>query len=285
MSSGSLYAVIGDPIAHSHSPLIHNTLFRHLQESHQYIALRVRSEAVRQAQMLLADNALGWNVTIPHKQVVIEDLADCSEQARIYGVVNTVKNEQGVLRGFNTDGIGFLRGLGSAVERLAGKRVLVVGAGGSSRAVVYELLRSGCEVTLVNRTLARAEVLAEALPDSLRSSLRIRTLAELKPQPWFLVVNTTPVGMVSHDPNAMPVTIDHLQDVEVVYDLIYNPWQTPLLAAAAQCGATVINGWPMLFHQAMASQAIWRGEDLPEDLIHAVYDEVTTKVRLSSQTL
>lgn len=277
MTAQRLFAVIGDPIGHSHSPLIHNTLFRQLGEDAQYIALRVRPQGVSAAQSLLRDNALGWNVTIPHKAAVMADLDTVDTTARQYGVVNTVKNVGGQLQGYNTDGYGFLAGLGQWQQELPGQKVLVLGAGGSSRVVVQELLQAGSHVVLANRNRQRALDLAAQLPEHLQGGLQCCQLDEVQAQERLLVVNTTPVGMSPHVDEA-PLTKEQLRGTAVVYDLIYNPWRTRLLDHAAALGAVALNGWPMLFYQAMKSQEIWREEALPAAVVADVYQEVTAFV-------
>ncbi len=272
MSTGR-YAVIGDPIEHSWSPLIHNTLFRAMGVRRYYEAVHVTATELEDAMPWLTRDYDGFNVTIPHKEAVMAHLDAVHPKAEALGAVNTVKNTGGLLQGYNTDGYGFRMGLGHAADQLQGQEVLVLGAGGSARVVAREIIECGGRVTLANRNIDRAR----RLTAELTADVKIRGIDDVTGRRYFALVNTTPVGMSPHT-DAMPLTREQLQGVAVVYDLIYNPWRTRLLAEAQDLGAQIINGWPMLFYQAMGSQEIWLGRSLDGSLVQRVYEEVTNEV-------
>ncbi len=203
----------------------------------------------------------GANVTIPHKQAVVAHLDGVSEHALAIGAVNTLVREGGRLLGENTDWIGFLDdlrryGLGS----LAGARVLVLGAGGSARAICYALVRAGAETRVVNRDPARARALAASLP-------RVRALPILDQAQALatdLIVNCTSAGMEPHETTTPWPEHLALPSGATVYDLVYKPATTRLMREAARAGLRVIGGIGMLAEQGAESFALWTGRDARE---------------------
>ena len=212
---------------------------------------------------------MGINVTVPHKESVIPYLDEVDDWATEAGAVNTIVNRNGRLTGHNTDGYGFLQGLkdGASFEP-AGQRVLVLGAGGAARGVVQALLREGISQLLVaNRTLPRAEPLvrlaqargvpAQAIPLAW-NELSLAAVAS------DLIVNCTTLGM-AHGPNptVAPLMMYQIPPTSLVYDLVYNPLETPLLREAARAGAGILGGIQMLVHQGAASFEMWTGNPAP----------------------
>ncbi len=274
-----LAALLGYPVEHSLSPLIHNTAFRTLGLNRVYVAFSVPPEGLRAAvEGLEALGAVGSNVTIPHKQAVFSLADELSEAARITGAVNTLvfdRSPSGSLRrGDNTDVAGFLEPLGSLP--LAGVEMLVFGAGGSARAVVYALLKMfhPSRLTIAARDPHKAALLAESLAafDS-RSALRVVPFAEAAPavRSARLLVNTTPLGMHPHPEGSPWENASDFGPGQFVYDLIYNPRETRLLCDAASRGAVPIGGLAMLAAQAAASFIQWTGLPMPTD---AVYEAI-----------
>ncbi|MEW9121413.1 MAG: shikimate dehydrogenase [Thermotaleaceae bacterium] len=272
-----LFAVIGDPIAQSISPEMHNRIFEKMNANKAYMPLRIKPQDVEGAIPLLRDNFKGFNVTIPHKQEIMKYLDEIDQRAKDYGAVNTVKIENGKLKGYNTDGLGFVRSIEKEGIKLKDKRVLLLGAGGSSRVVAYELLLGGCHVTVSNRNLKRAEELKKELIKSTgNQNIDACDLEQIK-KGYHYIVNATPVGTYPAT-EAMAISEDAIGGAELVYDLIYNPDQTKLLKAAAAGGSRTINGFPMLFYQAVKAQEIWLGQPIPEEVTAQVFEEMKSYV-------
>lgn len=268
-----LFAVIGDPIAHSISPEIHNRIFEKMDVDKAYMPLQIRPQDLQSAISLLRDNFKGFNVTIPHKQEIMKYLSIIDKRAKAYGAVNTVKIEDGMLKGYNTDGLGFMKSLEQENIALEDKNILLLGAGGAARVVAYELLHKGCRVTVANREEKRAQQLkAELLESTGSQRIDVCGIEEIQAG-YDCVVNATPLGMHPLT-EEMPIKEKALQGVGLVYDLVYNPDQTKLLKTAAKKGIKTINGFSMLFYQAIKAQEIWLGETIPENITLQVFDEM-----------
>jgi len=271
-----LVGVLGWPVEHTFSPAMHNAAFAALGLDWIYLPLPVPPERLESALPGLA--ALGFrgaNVTVPHKQAVSRYVDDLSEGALAIGAVNTiVVREDGRTVGYNTDWRGFLASLEETGFDSAGRRALVLGAGGAARAVVYGLARIGAQVVILNRTLARAKALLEHLAPAVPSSaLAVRSLdasalAEEAARA-DLLVQTTPVGMWPHEgeslwPDSLPWP-SHL----VACDLVYRPRETELLRRARQAGAGVVDGLGMLVHQGGLALQLWTGQAAPLHVMRA----------------
>jgi shikimate dehydrogenase len=277
----TLVGLIGWPISHSVSPVMHNAAFAALRLNWRYVPLPVHPARVAEAVAgVRALGLRGVNVTVPHKQAVMPHLDRWSPAAAAIGAVNTIiVGEDGELLGDNTDAAGFVTDLRANGVDPAGKRVLVVGAGGSARAVVYGLAEAGCEsLVLLNRTVDKAEsllaamrelfpdvpMLARPFPDGVAESA-----ADAE-----LIVNCTSLGM---SPNLEGLPWD--EDVEfapgqTVYDLVYNPAVTRLLQLASVDGARVIDGLGMLIHQGAIAFERWTGETAPVDVMRRAVNVV-----------
>lgn len=258
-----LLGVIGDPIEHSLSPELFDYLFKALQVEGRYDPYRVTPEGLEDfVRTSRLGGLLGFNVTIPHKESIIPFLDDVAEDARRLGAVNTVVNadDKGMV-GHNTDLDGFLRPLRERNVSLAGQHAVVLGAGGAARAVAHGLGKlDAAHVTVANRTEARARALTEALdsgPSVEACALDDPALAESLRQARLLV-NATSVGMHPHD-DASPLdpTEAPLHADLVVYDLVYRPLRTQLLADAASHHADPIDGLEMLIGQALHALRLW----------------------------
>lgn len=266
-----LFAVIGDPIGHSLSPVIHNKIFEMLGgEERLYISLRISPRQLRSAVDILRSNFRGFNVTIPHKQDVIPLLDELTPEAVRCGAVNTVKCENGCLIGHNTDIKGFAAGFEGAGWQVDRSRALILGAGGAARAVAWELADRGCELTIANRTLAAAEKLVRDLQQAY-PKLMVKALPfhGILGKSYDLVVNCTPVGMGELEGQA-PVDLEELRDVQYVYDLIYKPAQTELLRQAQMLGCRVLNGLPMLVQQAALADEFWLKQPITGPMVTEV---------------
>lgn len=257
--------VMGWPIAYSLSPAMQQAAIEKAGIDYSYIALPVEPEALPQAVAgLKALNFRGWNVTIPHKTAIMPLLDEIDEDAAVIGAVNTVLNEDGRLKGYNTDVMGFLSPLQEKGVKLQGAKVLILGAGGAARAVLWALLRAGASaVFLVVRSAEKGEALAQSFRDKTRAELAVCTfdsedyrnaLAEAE-----LMVNTTPLGMTPKVEAAPPVDWSLVRPGAFVYDIIYTPAETRFLREAREHGCTTQNGEAMLAGQGAAALAIWTG--------------------------
>jgi shikimate dehydrogenase len=255
-------AVLGQPIAHSRSPAIHNAAFAALGMAGEwsYEAIEVAPEDFEaRVRAIAADGFVGANVTVPHKGAALEVADSHSEVAREIGAANTLSFEGGSIRADNTDAEGFMAALpGSA----AGRRALVLGAGGAARAVVWALLREGAEVSIWNRTEERAAALAADLGGTmLKSSGEWRVARH-----WDLIVNSTSVGLHGEDPfSELPLQRDSLGAGQTVVDLVYGDAETALITAAREAGAEVVDGLEVLVGQGAASFRLWTGAEPPLD--------------------
>ena len=259
--------LLGHPVSHSLSPLIHNTAFKSLNLRVQYAALDVEGSEVGKAITQIDGKiVLGANVTIPHKQAVMPYLDDLTEVAKLVGAVNTIYVEGGRRIGHNTDVEGFLAPLQSV--NLAGAEIVVLGAGGAARAVLVALSKGlGAQrISLVSRDLSKAQRVCDELECGHPASYE--QLAGLVDRAR-LIVNTTPLGMHPHvEGTPIPDSI-HFRPGQTVYDLIYAPRHTRLMMKAERDGANVIGGLPMLIAQAAASFNIWTQKEMPIDIVEA----------------
>ncbi|OGN99327.1 MAG: shikimate dehydrogenase [Chloroflexi bacterium RBG_13_51_18] len=264
-------ALIGDPVEHTMSPAMHNTAFQKMGLDYLYVSFRVKPEHLPQAVAgLKALNIAGFNVTIPHKVAVIPLLDSLDPLAEKIGAVNTVVNNNGILRGYNTDAEGFLRALMEHGINPSGKNVIILGAGGAARAIAYILAQKGARLTILNRQqeLDWAENIAQLILDELHREVKVFELghiADVIPGA-NLVVNATSVGM-SPAHNASPVPAGLLDKVAAVFDIVYNPLQTRLLKEAAAAGAKTIGGVDMLVWQGALAFEKWTGKPAPIDLM------------------
>jgi shikimate dehydrogenase len=265
--------VWGWPVRHSLSPDMHNAAFAHLGMDWCYVPFAVAPEALPDAvRAVRALGIVGVNATIPHKEALVNLVDEVDPEARAVGAVNTIHNDAGVLRGYSTDGIGFLGALQREGFDARGKRVVVLGAGGAARSVVWSLVGIGAaRVTVVNRTPERARQLADLGNSRGRhvvdaAGMEARPLIEAV-RAADLLVNTTSVGMHPHVDDPLLVPEDALHAGLFVYDLIYTPPVTRLLAAATRRGARAVNGMWMLVLQGAASFRLWTGVEPPVEVM------------------
>ena len=269
-----LVLLLGYPLGHSLSPLIHNTAFELLDLNLRYICAPVKPELLPAAiEGLRALNILGCNVTIPHKTGVFKGVDTCSQDARFIGAVNTVvcqqKEEKVSLFGDNTDIEGFLFPLRPYSDQLSGrKKMVILGNGGAARAVAYALLKtfSPSRLTVVGRNVEKVNALIHSIEaldpgEVLEASPFEKAYDPMKEA--TLVVNATPVGMNPNQEETPWPQSDTFSKGQIVYDLIYNPLETRLLKEAKNRGATIIGGLEMLIQQAAASFQLWTGLNMP----------------------
>ena len=268
--------VIGWPIRHSLSPPMHNAAFAALGLNWVYVPFAVVPERIPEAMAAVRALGLaGLNVTIPHKTAVLPFMDDLAKEVRFLGAVNTIVHRDGALTGHNTDGEGFLRSLGEIGEEAGGKRVALIGAGGSARSVALAVCRTGARhLTIINRTLARAEALVtlvkEAMPQAEVKAVGLEEpAAAAQVREAEIIVDSTAVGMYPHEQVPPVIPAKWLHAGQVVCDLTYNPRETVLLRAAAGQGARTLDGTGMLVHQGALAWEYWTGRVAPLPVMRA----------------
>ena len=266
-------ALIGDPVEHTMSPVMHNAAYKKLGLDYIYIPFRVAPEQLAAAvDGLRALNVKGFNVTIPHKVSIIPMLDGLDPLAEKIGAVNTVVNNDGELRGYNTDAEGFLRALLERGVEPGGKNVVVLGAGGASRAITYVLAEKNAALTILNRQLELdwAEDIAELIREDFGKVVRVLELCEEylaeALEKADILVNATSVGM-SPAVDESPVPAGLLKDSLIVFDVVYNPMMTRLIREARAAGARTIGGIDMLAWQGALAFEKWTGQAAPLDLM------------------
>lgn len=255
-----LFAVIGDPIAHSMSPAMHNDLFQAYGIDAHYQPLHVTRESLRDAVIgLKAIGAAGFNITVPHKESVLPLLDKLDPLAEAIGAVNTVVNENGKLVGYNTDGSGYLKGLLTEMPTIKGKNILIIGAGGAARALYFTLAQAGVNrLDICNRTVHKGEALIHDCPFHVPSAVIGKEEAEKNLADYQLLIQTTPIGMA---PNieSLPLSLHNLNTDSFISDIIYNPLETKILREAKNKGAKIQNGLDMFVFQGALAFEKWTG--------------------------
>lgn len=262
--------LIGYPLEHSGSPVLHRTALAQtgLTGTYRLYPLVEKNMIPQLLDQLRSGELDGLNVTIPYKQTVLPLMDQITPAAQAIGAVNTIINNSGLLVGDNTDADGFWKDISPLLDtkEISAKTALVLGAGGAARAVVYELVKQGWQVTLVARRLAQAEVLLETLELPNLKTAHWDSLKKLSfYNPYSLLVNATPVGMFPHQETSPIPDEINLPTHLTVYDLIYNPYETMLLKKAKLNGNAVLNGIGMLVNQAAQAFSLWTDKDAPVD--------------------
>ena len=249
-----LYAVIGNPVRHSLSPTMMNAAFRALGVAAHYTAFAV--EHLAEALQLLSQTGFrGLSVTLPHKEEACRWATQLDETARSIGAVNTLRRQGDHWEGRNTDWIGAVQALRQVTE-VRGRNALVIGAGGSARAVIYGLKRQGARVTVSNRTAQRGAELAAAF------QCHFLPFQDLQEQSYEILVQCTPLGMEgTASAEALPGF--PLSSQMVVMDLVYRPYWTPFLKRARDAGCQVVSGLDMLLYQGVAQFEWWFAQPAP----------------------
>lgn len=268
--------VIGWPVSHSRSPLIHNYWLRLYGMNGEYLRVPVEPAALEKfIEALPGSEYLGCNVTIPHKEAAFRLVTPADEMTKRLGVVNTIYQRDGKLFGTSTDGEGFIANLLSSTNDLSlqNKKAVVLGAGGAAMAITGALIDQGMrEITVANRTLERSQ------------QLHMKFGSKIKPAPWeqrnaalfecAVLVNATSLGMVGQPP--LDLDLRHLPAASVVTDIVYSPLRTRLLANAAGRGNPVVDGLGMLLHQAVKGFELWFGKR--PQVTQALYDLVARDI-------
>ena len=257
------YAVIGDPIDHSLSPAIHNAAFGFLGMDCAYIAYRIpKGELASGIEALKKIQISGFNVTIPHKVDMMKFLDESDENCKIIGATNTVVNENGFLKGYNTDMDGFLDPIKKRNIDCKDSDVLLVGAGGAARAIVAGFSKEKVhKITIANRTKQRADELIKFVKNlGVESDYTDLSNAGNIVGKYKFIVNATSVGLKG---GSSPISTRSITKNSIVYDIVYMPIETELIEQSKKQGATIIYGWEMLLGQAMRSFEIWTKREAP----------------------
>jgi shikimate dehydrogenase len=257
----TLYGVIGNPIAHSMSPLMHNDAFQANGLDSHYQPFLVNSGELQKAvEALGVLGVKGFNVTIPHKTAIIPCLDEIDPLAESIGAVNTVVRKADRFIGYNTDGMGFFQSLKESCPfPLEDKRVLIIGAGGAARAIFYSLAASGMnDIDICNRTVAKGEDIIKECPFSCRSAALTIQHAQQELENYDIIVQTTSVGMYP-EVDRIPLEVTHIKEGAFISDIIYNPLSTRMINTFRALGGHGENGIGMFVHQGALAFELWTG--------------------------
>ena len=257
-SKTKLLGLIGHPVEHSLSPIMHNEALKDKNLNYIYLAFDVSDENLK----YVVDGAKslgikGFNVTIPYKVDIMKYLDKIDKEAELIGAVNTVKIENDIAIGYNTDGLGARMSLEEEIGKVGDKNILIIGAGGASRAVAFELAKNN-NITIINRTVEKARALSEEISEKLNKTICYNNL-NIDIKEFDIIIHTTPIGMYPNINTQPLIDTKDINENMVVMDLIYNPKETVLLKEAKKQGAKTINGLGMLVYQGAISFEIWTG--------------------------
>ena len=270
-----IIGLLGHPIKHSYSPFVQNVAFEFGKLDYIYLAFDVPSANLKSAlNGVLALGMKGLNVTLPHKEKIIQYLDELSEEAGTIGAVNTIVNDQGKLIGYNTDVAGIIETLTPFKKQITGSTVTVLGAGGGARAAIYALIRhfKPEKINLINRTVQRADSIQNYFSTKMRYD-GFKTMDLFPPdivetlRSSSLIINATTIGMFPEMDDTVTDLEESFSSSQIVFDLIYNPTKTKFLKLAESQGATIIGGLKMLVSQAAKSFELWTGVKMPVDKI------------------
>ena len=293
-----LTGLIGNPVEHTVSPLLHNSLFSEIGINGIYIPLKTPEGSLREVvNSLRLLGFAGFNVTIPYKEQIIDFIDEISDDAKLFGAVNTVKSTEGKLIGYNTDADGFVRAFREQTGTgFYGKKVCILGAGGTARSIAVKILtEDAATLCIINRTAVKAKELASELskltvPDKITGTAGSNSSAGCCGTTVFaassgsimsedllsssdIVINTTSAGMYPNISDS-PIKLGFkFKKEQIVYDVIYNPVRTKLMADAEACGCKTCNGAGMLFFQGLRAFEIWNGLNVPANVTDKLLKE------------
>ena len=257
------FAVIGDPIDHSLSPNIHSAAFRELNLDSSYIGYRIpKGELESGIEGLKKIKITGFNVTIPHKIEMMKYLDKMDESCSVIGAVNTVVNNEGVLKGFNTDMDGFLEPLKKRDIQIKGKKILLIGAGGAARAIIAGMAKEKAErVDIANRTIENAIKLSEfATKIGLKANTKKIIETDENIENYDMIINSTSIGLKNE---SSPISFEKISQGTIIYDIVYAPMNTDFIKKAKDKKLEVIYGYEMLLGQAIRAFEIWHEMKAP----------------------
>ncbi|MBD5476781.1 MAG: shikimate dehydrogenase [Lachnospiraceae bacterium] len=271
--------LIGNPVEHTLSPMIHNTLAERLGHNLVYVPFPVEpgrvGEAVRGADAL---HLLGLNVTVPYKSDVIETLKEIDELARNIGAVNTLVRTEGGYKGYNTDMEGLYRAMTSEGIRIEGEQIVLLGAGGAARAVAYLCAVKGAErVYMLNRTFDKAQTVAEEVNRAMgRKAILPMAMEDYTglPEGKYLAIQGTSVGLAPHTEDVVIADDAFYEKIHTGFDLIYSPWETKFMRLVKEHGGHAYNGLKMLLYQGIIAYELWNNVQVSEEDAQVVYEKL-----------
>ena len=276
-----LTALLGSPVSHSISPMMHNEAFRQLGLDYAYLAFDVDLEHLKDAvDGLKILNCRGFNCTMPHKTLICEYVDHLSQAASLIGAVNTVVNDNGILTGHNTDGIGYMQSVSLAGFDIIGKEMTLLGTGGAATAIAVQAALDGVKkLNIFNRRGAsfdRAKALVDSLNKQTNCQVSLYDIADVDTLTNCLknsriLTNATSVGMAPNTEQSIITDKSLFHENLIVSDIIYNPEETLLLRLAREAGCATFNGLYMLLYQGAEAFRLWTGKDMPVSLIKEKY--------------
>ncbi|HEY9061245.1 MAG TPA: shikimate dehydrogenase [Pseudobacteroides sp.] len=273
-----ILGIIGDPVEHSKSPVLHNYISTCKNINAVYVPFKVSPDNLSHAvNGLRSLDVVGFNVTVPHKNNVMQYLDGVSEEAALIGAVNAVKNIGGKLWGYNTDGDGFLRSFREETgNSFLNKSAVIIGAGGAAKAIAVKAAIEGVRsMIILNRTVDRAKELSCYINEKIANCCAFAGMEHIDVENAVMgceiVINTTSVGMYPKTDKSPIEAYSLLNDKHTVYDIIYNPEKTELLKSAEEKGSKAVNGLGMLFYQGIYAYEKWMDIKLSEDEIAKFY--------------
>lgn len=269
--------IIGDPVEHSLSPAMHNKAYESvgIDDQFVYIGARVKIENVKSVvEAMKVMNIRGLTCTIPHKIEVMKYLDWIDETVKKIGAVNSVVNDGGMLKGYNTDWLGVVTPL-EKMGSLKNKKVAVLGAGGAARSIIFGVQKKGAHVTVLNRTLEKAKQLADEFDCEATSLSNKLTIQQAD-----ILINATPIGMHPHE-NETPIDTGLITKNQIIFDVVYVPYETKLLKKAKEKGAKIIHGIEMLLYQGTAQFELYTGNKAPEEVMRKFLHDKLVQVHPS----
>ncbi len=274
-----LLGIIGNPIEHSFSPFLHNDLALQTNTDVIYVPFKAAGDMQKVTDGLRTLSVKGVNVTVPYKSKIMSYLDEVTEMASFIGAVNTVKNENGKLIGYNTDYVGFYQSLKRNQVEIEGKKVLVAGAGGAARAVVFALVKYGAgEITIANRTISKANSLKEEVFKKTGKHIGVIEFSNALNGAYDIIINTTTLGMHPDVNAAVFPKFEEFDRYDAFIDLVYNPLDTASIKIAKSKEKKTINGIDMLFYQGISAFEIWNDIKISDEAMSRAYENFKDKV-------
>ena len=278
-----LMGLIGNPVEHTMSPVIHNTIAVHMNENMAYLPFPVKDNLNTAVKGAYALGVQGMNVTVPYKSDVMSSLISVDEQAAVIGAVNTLVRCDGGYKGYNTDLPGLYRAMKSDGIELKDAKVVILGAGGAARSAAFLCaFYKAKEVYILNRTVEKAVLVAEEVKEKTGfTEVKVMSLADYDKLPGdgYLCIQATKVGLY---PNVEDTPVNEpafYKKLTALYDLIYTPWETKCMKLAKENGVAAYNGLKMLLYQGVAAYEMWNQTTVPEEIVTLAYEELLKKVK------
>ena len=278
--------LIGNPVAHSISPVIHNRLAGLRGDNLVYATFKVEAGNVAAAvKGAYALDILGLNVTVPHKQAVIDELVDIDGLAAAIGAVNTLVRTEGGFKGYNTDILGLDRELSDVGISLEDKCVVIIGAGGAARAIAFLCAgKKASEIYIMNRTLEKAQNIADAVNEYAKKDIaKAAGISECGSfdKKDYIVIQTTSVGLHPHDDETVVTADEFYENAAAGVDIIYNPYETMFMKLMKKHGKPAYNGLKMLLYQGVAAYELWNDCKISSDMADIIYEDMKKELGIS----